>query len=116
VTFLSVAALVLGILGVVWGVRCYVELWRWARQCQNAYIVIAHKQKVKLQAPLIEWLTWCNQLDKDEASKGRVVYRLSNASVAIARPDRDATKAGRSFVRSLKRIRNARKVRKMPVR
>jgi hypothetical protein len=78
--------LIVALLGVMFGVRCYIELWRWARQCQNAKIAVAHKGRVQLVAPLAEWLTWANQLATDETSKGRVVYRNGHVSVAILRP------------------------------
>lgn len=81
----NIACLLVGLAGVTFGARCYMELRRWARQCQHARIAIAYKQKVKLQAPLVEWLLWINQLDKDSDSTGRVVYRIGGTSVAITK-------------------------------
>lgn len=110
-TALDVIALTVGVLGTAFGARCYLELWRWAKQCQNARIVIAHKRKVQLQAPLVEWLAWANQLGKDEASHGRTVYRFANASVSIAR----IAPAGHPIRRAVSRVRGARKQTKHPV-
>lgn len=81
-TTLSWLALGFGVLGVTFGVRCYVELWRWAKQCQRARIVVAYNRKVQLDASLAEWLGWVNQLDGQDAN-GRVVYRNVKVSVAI---------------------------------
>ncbi len=65
--------------------RLYLELWRWARQCQHARIAVSYKGKVQLQAPILEWILWCNQLDEDKQSNGRVVWRNGHAAVAIAK-------------------------------
>lgn len=75
--------------GVGYGLVCRRELKKWAYQCQNARIAVAYKRKVKLQAPLVEWLTWINMLDKDQASNGRTVYTMGGTTVAIIRaPDK----------------------------
>ena len=74
-----------GLFGICFGLRCYRELYKWARQCQHARIAIAYKRRVQLQAPLVEWVKWCNQLDKDKDSHGRVVWRQGYASVAITK-------------------------------
>jgi len=74
-------------LGWLVAIRAYVELRRWARQCQRARIAIFYKRKATLNAPLVEWLNWCNALDKDEQTRGRVVYRGSHVSVAILKPE-----------------------------
>jgi hypothetical protein len=75
-----------GILGLLFGVRCYVELWRWARQCQHARILIAWKRRVVLDRPLVDYLTWANSLDRDKKANGQVIWRMGQASVAIAKP------------------------------
>lgn len=88
-TYVSYAIGVLGLVGVYFGVASYWHLRRWARQMQGARIAISYKRKVKLQAPLQEWMLWCNQLDKDKQSGGRVVYTLGGTSVAIIkRPEK----------------------------
>jgi hypothetical protein len=74
---------VVGVLGVGFGARCYLELYKWARQCQRARIAVAYNNRVQLQAPLVEWLGWINQLDGDDASNGRVIYRNQKMSVSI---------------------------------
>lgn len=83
---IEVASIVVGVLGFAFGVRSYWELRKWARQCQNARIVVAYNRRVKLNAPLVDWLTWANMLDKDESSTGRVVYMNNKTSVAVVRP------------------------------
>lgn len=88
---IELAAIVFGVLGIAFGLRCYLELWRWARQCQNAKIAIAHNRRVQINAPLSEWLAWANQLTRDEASTGRVVYRNNKVSVAILRPKNESS-------------------------
>jgi hypothetical protein len=107
VSLLDVSSLVFGVLGVAYGVRCYMELWKWAKQCQNAKIAIAHNRRVQLTAPLTEWLSWANQLDKDQSSSGRVVYRNGKVSVAILRPH--SSKPVRS---AIKRVHQARRNKK----
>jgi hypothetical protein len=84
-TILDIVSVVIGILGISFAIRCYLELWRWARQCQHARIAIAFKRRVQLQAPLVEWLQWINMLDNDKDSQGRVVYRNGGVTVAITK-------------------------------
>ena len=84
-TLADATCILTGLAGFLFGIRCYLELWRWARQCQHARIAIACKRKVQLQAPLIEWLMWVNQLDRDEMSTGRVVYKNKEVTVAITK-------------------------------
>ena len=75
---------VVGLVGIAFGVTCYMHLREWARQCQGAQIAIAYKRKVQLSAPLVEWLTWSKMLKKGE-ERGRVVFRQGGVSVAIIR-------------------------------
>lgn len=82
----------------------YRELYRWARQCQRARIAIAYKRKVQLQAPLVEWLGWCNLLESDERSSGRVVWRQGHATVAILKP----LKSPGPVMRTIMRVRRRR--------
>lgn len=82
---LGAAGLVV-VLALAFAGRCYLELHRWARQCQGARIAIAHKRRVQLDAPLVEWLEWANMLGADEASRGRIIYRNGAVSVAILKP------------------------------
>lgn len=84
VTPIDIGSAVVGVVGVVLAGRFYLELWRWARQCQQAQIAIAYKRKVQLSAPLVEWLLWCNQLQGAEEN-GRVVYRNGGITIAIIR-------------------------------
>lgn len=82
-TVIDVVCVAFGVLGWAYCVKLYRELHKWARQCQRARIAVAYKRRVQLQAPLVEWLQWCNALDKDEQSSGRVVYRNGGVTVAI---------------------------------
>ena len=81
-TYIAVALAITTVISTAFAVRFYMELWKWAKQCQRAQIAIAYKRKVKLSAPLVEWLLWCNQL-KDKDENGRVVFSLGGTSVAI---------------------------------
>lgn len=85
---LDILAIGAGIIGLAFGIRCYLELRKWARQCQNARIVVSHKRRIKLNAPLVDWLTWANSLDKDDSATGRIVYTADKTQVAIIRPDK----------------------------
>jgi hypothetical protein len=85
---LDIALTVVAVVSVVFGAVCYREARKWAKQCRNARIVVAHKRRVKLNAPLVDWLTWANSLDQDESSTGRIVYLNDKTSVAIVRPDK----------------------------
>ncbi len=79
----SIVGICVGVLGIAFALRFYYELWKWARQCQNVRIAIEYKGKVKTQQPIIEWLLWANQLDRDKDSNGRVLYHLGGTRVAI---------------------------------
>lgn len=82
-----------GVLGVVFGVRCYYELWKWVKQVKRVRIAIAYNRRVQLDAPLSEWLEWGNSLGGKQRETGRVVYRVHKMSVAILRPGKEpATK------------------------
>lgn len=85
-TVIEAASSAVAVLALLFAGRCYLELYRWARQCQQARIAIAFKGRVQLQAPLVEWLGWANLLAADEGSRGRVIYRANKVSVAILRP------------------------------
>lgn len=61
----------------------YLHLWRWSKECKGARITIAYKRKVKIDAPLVEWLLWIRQANKDRQSGGRVVYSMGGTDVAI---------------------------------
>ena len=97
-------AIACGVAGVIFGVRCYMELRKWARMCQRATIAIAQNRKVQMNAPLVDWVTWCHQLTKEEAARGRTVYRNGKVSVSILLP-----KANVSARTTVKRVRRSRK-------
>ena len=83
--YVMVGSLVFGMLGVALATRNYYKLWQWARECQHARITLAYKGKVKLDAPLVEWMLWCRLLEKDKTSRGRTVYTYGGTQVAIIR-------------------------------
>jgi hypothetical protein len=66
----------------------YYLFRRWVRYCRKARIAVAWKRRVVLEAPITDWVAWAQMLGKDEAARGRVVYRGGHVSVAIARPGR----------------------------
>jgi hypothetical protein len=103
-----IIGLVVGLLGVMFGVRCYIELYRWARQCQGARIVVATGNKVQINAPLVEWLGWANQLEGDEATKGRVVYLNAKVKVAILKKPVSPNRPGFVIARNVRRVQKLR--------
>lgn len=78
-----VISLIFGMVGCTFGLFCALRLYQWERQLRGARIAIAYKGKVKLNAPLIEWIGWINALDKDEKSTGRAIYKANATTVAI---------------------------------
>jgi len=86
----GIAGIVVGIIGLAFALRCYVELYRWAKLLQGGRIAIARKGRVRLQAPLTEWALWVRNMGKDD-DNGRVIYRDGNTSVAILKPARGET-------------------------
>jgi hypothetical protein len=105
--WVMVGSLIVAALSVAFAIRCYRELWKWARQCQYARIVVAHKNRVRLNAPLVEWLLWCNQLDKDKDANGRMVYSLGGTSVSIIKKTGVPTGRLRRMVKSTRPARVA---------
>jgi hypothetical protein len=99
---------------ILFAARCYVELRSWARQCQGARIIIAYNNRVKLQAPLTEWLLWTRGLGEDERSSGRVIYQANKVRIAIAAPPPKAPAVSKvkRVVDTWKMVRSARPSRK----
>lgn len=101
--YFAIGGVAFGVLGTAYGITCYYKLWQWARQCQQARIVVAFKGRVTLNAPLLEWLLWCNMLDKDDSTNGRVVYRNASTSVAIIKKSFGAKTPIHEFVAWVRR-------------
>lgn len=80
--YLTIGFGLFALLCLLYAVHCYRELYSWARQCQSAQIAVSYKQKVKLVAPLVEWLLWTKQLKGSDAN-GRVIYSMGGTSVAL---------------------------------
>jgi hypothetical protein len=85
-TTLSIILAAFGVGGIAFGGICYYELWKWARLCQGARIFIAYNNRVKLDAPLTEWLEWARMLKGDEQAKGRIIYQANKMRVGILNP------------------------------
>jgi hypothetical protein len=78
--------LIVGIIGVAFGLYCGWKLRQWEHHLARSRIAIAYKGKVKMNTPLYEWLLWANRLDKDQQSRGRAVYKMGSTTVAILKP------------------------------
>lgn len=79
-----------GICGFVYGTRCWVELRRWSHLIKYGRIVVAYKNKVKLNAPLQEWALWCRNAEKQDSgtgprykSNGRILYQYGGTTIAV---------------------------------
>lgn len=83
---LEVASLTIGTLGVLFGLACYRIARMWQRDCREARIIIAVKNRVQLDAPLVEWLAWNKALPKRERGRGGIIFQHSGVRVALARP------------------------------
>lgn len=82
---LSLLSLLVGIVGFAYGLRCWLELRRWAHLIKYGRIVVAYKSKVKLNAPLQEWALWAKMAESDKSTNGRVIYTLGGTRIAILR-------------------------------
>jgi hypothetical protein len=103
---LDYAFVAFGVAGILFGINAYVHLWKWARMCQRATIAIAYGGRVKMNAPLTEWLTWCNMLKGSEA-RGRTVFKMNKMSVSILRPE--ANMSAKTTFKKIRRFRRAKK-------
>lgn len=87
-TVLSIMSIIVGILGVMFGLECYRRLHEWARLCQNGRIFIAYKNRVQLDAPITDFVQWTRMLkdDQNKVSTGRVIYHAKDVKVGLFRP------------------------------
>lgn len=108
----EILSILFGVVGIGYGIRCYWELYKWARQCQGARISVYYKGKWQLGAPLVEWLLWCNQLNRDKESNGRPVYKMGGTTIAITKAP---PRVGLSIVRTIKNVRPRRRQSPTPV-
>jgi hypothetical protein len=83
---MEIIALLVIVASLGFSLFTFLRLRSYNRYLADARIAVAYKQKVKLQAPLGEWLQWANMLGKDQQSNGRVVYRMGHTTVAILKP------------------------------
>lgn len=100
-TPVDIICLICGLLGVAFGLRCYYELWRWARLCQRSQVAVAFKRKTALTANFVEWMLWAQQLKPGEG--GRVVYQNAGTRVAIIRGANEPSRILRALRRGKKK-------------
>ena len=81
--FLGIAGLAFGLVCLLFALKFYYELWKWARECGNVRIAVAYKRKTKWDMPLTEYLLLARQLDRDKDYHGRVFYLVGGTAVAI---------------------------------
>jgi hypothetical protein len=81
---LGVIGLLLGLVSLAWATRSYYNLWKWAREMQHVRLAIQHKNRVKYDATLVEFMLQARLLDKKgEERNGQVFYRADKTTVAI---------------------------------
>jgi hypothetical protein len=83
---LEAASVAFGVAGLALGLAGWRLARQWQRDCQEARIIIAVKNRVKLDAPLVEWLAWNKALPKREQGRGGVIFQHNGVRVALARP------------------------------
>ena len=78
------------VVSILFGIRCYMELRKWAYLIKYCRVVVAYKGKVKLNAPFEEWLLWATHADREGSGPGpkrkgggRVLYQLGGTSIAV---------------------------------
>jgi len=81
---------VFGIAGVAAAGWFYYHLWRWAKDCETAALVIAYKRKVVMSPTLVELLLWARKVPKDR--NGQTFYKGPNVTVAIVKPLRKSAR------------------------
>ena len=107
----GVVGSILGVLGISYGVRCYYELRKWVHLFKYGRVVVAYKNKVKLNAPLEEWALWCRNAEKQNSGAGpryknggRILYQLGGTSIAVLSksfvPDSPVTRLRKRFQRT----------------
>lgn len=85
-TVLDIVSYAVAGVSLAWAALMYREARKWATQCRNARIAVSYNRRVKINAPLIDWLLWANSL-KGQDETGRVVFQAAKVSVAILRPN-----------------------------
>jgi hypothetical protein len=86
VNWLDVGSVAIGGVGIIAAAWFYYHLWKWARDCQQATVVIAYKRKVVMSPTLVELLLWSRKVP--ERQNGQVFYKAPNVTVAIIKRDR----------------------------
>jgi hypothetical protein len=80
---IEIICIAIAVIAVAYSVTCYYKLWQWARITQHIRIAIAYKGRVKSDVPIVEWILWAGQLDKDRDAGGRVVFRMDKVSLSL---------------------------------
>lgn len=83
--YFGIFGVAFGVFGLAWAARFYWELRKWAHLIKYGRIVIAYKNRVKLNAPIQEWALWAQAAEGDKSSNGRVIYQLGGTRVAVLR-------------------------------
>lgn len=90
-TAIAIGCAALGWAAAAWS---YYQLQRWARDCKMR-IAISYKGKVKIDAPLVEWMLWGRQAAKDRAARkvgpAKMLFHGGGTSVAIVQPPKAST-------------------------
>lgn len=82
----SIALAVLGVIGAIGGFLCARQLRRWERQLAGARVQVSFKGKALMTPRLLDWLTWCLSIEKDERVNGQVIYKQGGTTIALLKP------------------------------
>ena len=94
-TVLLIICFVVTLCSLLFGFRCYYELWKWARECQFWRIAVEFKGKTMIDAPLQEWLLWARQANRDKQAGGRIIFHAGGVRVGLV--TRGAARANFNF-------------------
>lgn len=61
----------------------YYQLWKWARDCQQATVVVGYKRKVVMSPTLVELLLWSRKVPKEQS--GQTFYKARDVTIAITK-------------------------------
>jgi hypothetical protein len=81
----EIAAFIVGALGLAYGAILHFTLRGWQRTL-TMRIAVAYKGRVKIQAPIREWITWSRSVEKNADRKGQEVFKMGGTTVAILKP------------------------------
>lgn len=61
------------------------RLYRWEVLLSRARVKVYFKNRVAMTPRLIDILTWCNELQKDKALNGQVIYKQGGTTIALVK-------------------------------